>query len=632
MIEGNEQKPGLIRRFFSGIGWFLRSLRELLVNLVFLLFILVLLTAFWQKDVHKMPNDVALIINPAGILVDQLSYVDPMAYVLQGESDFPQETLVRDLTKTIKAAATDKHITSLVMQLDELEFGGVSKMLEVSAALKVFKASGKKIYIYGDSFSQDQYLLAAHADEIFLHPMGEVELTGFGVYRNYFKDALDKLEIDFHVFRVGEYKSAMEPFLRQDMSEQDRQSNLTWLNSLWGNYLQAVTTARGIKTDVIDRFINKNDEVLAAVKGNAAQAALNAGLITAIKGREETNEFLLNELGEDENGDYRGIDYRDYLAMGIKENKSENKVGLIVASGEIVDGEAPSGEIGGDTLAGFIREAIDDEAVKAVVLRVDSGGGSAFASEVIREQILALRETGKPLIISMGSVAASGGYWISADADEIWSTPTTLTGSIGIFGAFPTVQKSLQKLGINTDGVGTTTVAGGMRIDRALDPITERAIQSSVEFGYQQFIGVVSKGRNLQPAAVEAIAQGRVWSGADALSNKLVDKLGGLDEAIASAAKLASLDTYQVITIEETLDPRQLFLKEVMQSGAKIAATLGVKLGVSHSSTFAPLLKAAEESSAIKTWMTAMTKDFSQVLGFNDPRGLYLYCSTCKAP
>jgi protease-4 len=624
MIEGNEQKPGLIRRFFSGIGWFLRSLREFLVNLVFLLFILVLLTAFWQKDVHKMPNDVALIINPTGILVDQLSYVDPMAYLLQGESDFPQETLVRDLTKTIKAAATDKHITSLVMQLDELEFGGVSKMLEVSAALNVFKASGKKIYIYGDSFSQDQYLLAAHADQIFLHPMGEVQLTGFGVYRNYFKEALDKLEIDFHVFRVGEYKSAMEPFLRQDMSEQDRQSNLTWLNSLWGNYLQAVTTARGIKAEVIDRFINKNDEVLAAVKGNAAQAALDAGLITAIKGREETNEFLLNELGEDENGDYRGIDYRDYLAMGIKENKSENKIGLIVASGEIVDGEAPSGEIGGDTLAGFIREAIDDEAVKAVVLRVDSGGGSAFASEVIREQILALREAGKPLIISMGSVAASGGYWISADADEIWSTPTTLTGSIGIFGAFPTVQKSLQKLGINTDGVGTTAVAGGLRIDRALDPITERAIQSSVEFGYQQFIGVVAKGRSLQTTDVEAIAQGRVWSGADALSNKLVDKLGGLDEAITSAAKLASLDTYQVITIEETLDPRQLFLKEVMQSGAK--------LGVIPSSIFSPLIKASEQSTAIKTWMTALTKDVSQVLGFNDPRGLYLYCSACKAP
>jgi protease-4 len=632
MIEANSQKPGLIRRFFSGIGWFLRSLRELLVNLVFLLFILVLLTAFWQKDVHQIPTDVALIINPTGILVDQLSFVDPMAYLLQGESDLPQETLVRDLTKTIKAAATDKHIKALVMQLDELDFGGVSKMLEVAEALKVFKASGKKIYIYGDRFSQDQYLLAAHADQIFMHPMGEVELTGFGVYRNYFKEALDKLEIDFHVFRVGEYKSAMEPFLRQDMSEQDRQSNLTWLNSLWGSYLQAVTTARGIKAEAIAQFINKNDEVLAAVKGNAAQAALDVGLITAIKGREETNEFLLNELGEDENGDFRGIDYRDYLAMGIREKKSENKIGLIIASGEIVDGDAPSGEIGGDTLAGFIREAIDDETVKAVVLRVDSGGGSAFASEVIREQILALRETGKPLIISMGSVAASGGYWISADADEIWSTSTTLTGSIGIFGAFPTVQKSLQKLGINTDGVGTTAVAGGMRIDRALDPITERAIQSSVEFGYQQFIDVVSTGRNLQPAAVEAIAQGRVWSGADALGNKLVDKLGGLDEAIASAAKLASLDNYQVITIEETLDPRQLFLKEIMQSGAKIAATLGVKLGVTQATAFAPLINAAEHSSAIKTWMTAMTKDFAQVLGFNDPRGLYLYCSACKAP
>jgi protease-4 len=608
-------KPGIIRRCLSALGKLITWLRIILVNGVFLLTLLLMVVLFSSTELPSIPDRGALILNPQGKVVDQLSFTDPFKNLMGESNPEERETLLQDMIDAIVLAKDDERITSMVMELDYLAHAGISKMQELAAALAQFRASGKKIVAVGDHFSQDQYWLAAQADEVYMHPMGAVFIQGYGLYRNYFKSALEKLQINFHVFRVGEYKSALEPFIRQDMSPEAKLANRVWLQALWQQYQQTVAERRGIAAEDVQNYVDKIDQLLEKYHGNTATVAAAVGLIDGVKSRDQMRQYLIETVGvKDENGDYEGVGFEHYLWVRNYENHEQvfdKQVGLIVAKGMIVDGEQPAGTIGGDSLAALVRQAREDASVNAVVLRIDSGGGSAFASEVIRRELQLLKEAGKPLVVSMGSMAASGGYWIASVADEIWATPATITGSIGIFGAFPTVEKTIESLGISNDGVGTTKLAGGMRIDRPLSPIAQRAIQHSIEHGYRQFLETVAEGRAMPVVDVEKVAEGRVWSGVDARQLGLVDQLGGMAEAVASAASLAELgDNYGTLLIEPVLSPRELLIKQLM---GDVMAQTGL-------------------NSAIAAWVQPML-DSARLLGqLNDPKGVYLYCSVCVAP
>lgn len=613
-----KRRPGLIRRIFSGLWSLLDAMRRALLNLFLLAFIALVVAGLLSEEGPQVPDGGALIVNPAGELVDQISYVDPLSTLFNG-SNAPPETLLRDVIKAIDAAATDKRIKMIVLETDGLEHGGISKMQELGQALTRFREHGKAVIAVGDNFNQDQYWLAAQADQVFLNPMGEIMLQGYGVYTNYFKEALDKLQVTMHIFRVGTYKSAVEPFIRDSMSAEVKENHLAWLSALWQQYKSGVATRRGMAPEKIDEYVNKLDEIFAAQHGDAAKAALAWHLVDALKTREEANDFLIEQVGEDEDGYFRGIDFRDYLAANRSLNVASargDKVGVIVASGIILDGEQRAGQVGGDTLAGLIRQAQQDDSVKALVLRVDSEGGSAFASEIIRQALLSFQDSGKPLVVSMGSIAASGGYWISAGADEVWATPGTVTGSIGIFGAFPTLENSLAKLGIHTDGVGTTAMAGALRLDRPLDPAVGRAIQSGIDNGYRRFLQVVADGRDMKLEEVDSIAQGRVWAGSEAQNIGLVDELGSLNDAIKSAAEKAELKQFEPKWIEPQLSAPELVLQKL--SGAahgyfrRPDASARLFGAAAAWSPFKPLLRELEK---LSQW--------------NDPRAAYLYCGGC---
>ncbi len=598
------------RGFFSRLGAIIEGTRRWLINIVFVVFIGIVLTAVFTSVNISVPDGAVLIVAPQGVVVDQITAVDALTQL--SSSGLPTETLLSDLIETVDLATDDPRIEVMLLQLDELQHIGLSKTLELSESISRFRDSGKTVVATASHYDQDQYLLASFADQIFVHNMGGVGIEGFAVIRNYFFDAINKLKIRFHVFKVGSFKSAVEPLLRNDMSEAAKESNKAWLDQLWTVYRDTLISRRGISAEKFDYYVNHIDEVMAKVDGDAAQAALDYGLVDGIVSRPMLRTMLVERVGEDEEGVYKHVFYRDYLALSrsLRPGKPAG-VGVIVASGNIVDGTQPAGTIGGDSLASLIRQARRDKDVKAVVLRIDSGGGSAFASEVIRAELAQLQEVGKPLVVSMGSMAASGGYWIAAGADEIWATPATLTGSIGIFGAFPTVDEMLSGLGISTDGIGTSTVAGKLRPDMPLDPILERAIQSGIEHGYRRFISIVADGRNKLAEQVEPIAEGRVWSGIDAQQLGLVDELGGLKQAVASAAALAGLTDVRSRVLRLPLSPEEELMQLLLGSGM-------VKQMWQSSS---PVLSAL--NSVLPAW--------SSMLQLRDSRGLYAFCIACVA-
>jgi len=612
-----KERPGLIRRFFAGLWSMLDAIRRVLLNLLVLFVLVLIVIGLFSEKGPTVPDGGALIINPTGELVDQMSYVDPFSKLINGP-DVAPETLLRDVIKAIDAAAVDSRIKMIVLETDALDHAGISKMQELSQALARFREQGKSVVALGDNFNQDQYYLAAQADKVFLNPMGEVMLQGYGVYTNYFREALDKLQVTMHVFRVGTYKSAVEPFIRDGMSAEVKENHLTWLGALWQQYRAGIAARRGITPQRVDDYVNKIDQVFATSNGDTAQAALDWNLVDGLKTREEANDYLIEQVGEDEDGFFRGVDFRDYLLANrslLTPSSRSDKVGVIVASGIILDGEQRAGQVGGDTLAALIRQAQLDDKVKAVVLRVDSEGGSAFASEIIRQALLSFQDSGKPLVVSMGSIAASGGYWISAGADEVWATPGTITGSIGIFGAFPTVENSLAKLGVHTDGVGTTALAGAFRIDRPLDPAVGRAIQSGIDNGYRRFLQVVAEGREMKVEEVDRIAQGRVWSGNDAKEVGLVDELGSLDDAIKSAAERAELKHYEPQWIEPALTPTEVLLQKLSGAAQSYIGGSRVNAPLSGAAVWSPFRPLLRELGNLARW--------------NDPKAMYLFCGGC---
>lgn len=613
------EKPGLIRCFFRLIAGLLSAVR-VLVNLVFVLILVAVIMSFVQKDVQPLPEHAALKVAPGGFLVEQKTYVDPLTQILEQSSPADAETLIHDLIEAIDRAADDERITSLVMELDFLIGGGISKLEDIGDALARFKASGKTIVAVGDNYTQEQYYLASYADEIHLNPMGTVLLTGYGSYHSYLKEMLDKLRIHLNIFRVGTYKDAIEPFTRSNMSEASREHTTEWLNALWSVYTSRVEALRDLPADAINDYANNLGSKLAAHNGDTAALALSAGLVDKLSTRPQMMARLKQLAGIGEERGYNAIEVGRYLnherrLESLQTESAGNKIGLIVAKGAIFDGEQPAGTVGSDTLSELFIQAREDDQIKAVVLRVDSPGGSAFASEVIRQEILLTKQQGKPVVVSMGSVAASGGYWIAMGADEVLASPTTITGSIGVFGIIPTFEDSLDALGMQSDGVGTTALSDFYQLNRPMSPQAKQVVQAGVDHVYDRFLTIVAEATESTTDQVHQVAQGRVWTGAKALELGLVDELGGLKQAIESAAELAELDTYDVEEVSQPLDFREQLLQEIANGQVDALVSAVPK-------NWLP--------SSLVSHLYGISKKVEVMAQFNDPRGMYLNCFECQ--
>jgi len=596
--------------------------RRIAVNLIFIAIpIAIIVALLWSGP--TVPYGGALVVEPKGEIVEQLSSPTVSGLFEGAAREGNPETLLKDLLDAIQAAKDDKRIGSIYLNLTKMGSTGVTKLEDLRAALVEFRKSGKKVIAYSDEYQQGAYAVAAAADEVWLHPQGMVLLEGLGRFRNYYKEGIDKLEIDWHVYRVGEYKSAVEPFLRNGPSPEAREADLKWLSDLWSSWVDAVAASRKLKPADVRSYIDQMPQRLESAKGDIAKLALDSGLVDKLGQRDEVRARMIELAGEEKKENektFKQVSVSDYLeAKGgdrTGESGGGDAVAVIVAKGDILDGKQPAGKIGGDSTAALIRRARQDDKVKALVLRVDSPGGSSFASEVIRRELAVARKDGKKVVVSMGSLAASGGYWISTASDEIWASPSTITGSIGIFGMFPTVEKPLAKyLGVRVDGVGTTRFAG-IRPDRPLPAEVGRIIQLVVEKGYEDFLARVSEARKLTRDDVDRIARGRVWSGADAKERKLVDKLGGLKDALAAAADLAKLPKgYRVWYVEEEKTFKDWLAAKLMKSEASWARLLG--LGADRQTPpLPPVFRALQDQLA----------DTARLLSLRDPNGVYAYC------
>ncbi|TLS75814.1 signal peptide peptidase SppA [Mariprofundus erugo] len=529
-----------MRQFFSSLLRGLDGLRRILVNGLFLLIILAYVAIMLTLQ-PKVPNQAALIIDPHGPIVEELELPTPASLPLTGGLATSQ-TRLHDLTAAIKRATSDSRIRIMILKLDDMDRSSLPVLREVQQAIAAFRAAGKMVIATGPNYSQSQYYLAAAADTIFLHPMGYVGIEGFSVYRNYIRDALDRLHIQAEVFRAGKYKSAIEPLLRNDMSADDREANKALLDTLWSSYLQDIAAMRKLHPERLQAVLDAPASYLEAHHGSLAELAKAEGLVDELADAGAIEDYIAGAL-DIVAGNYPTIAFRDYLRAAVDNDKSEhkNRIGIITASGMILDGIQPAGSIGSDSMTSMLRRAARDPAIKAVVLRIDSPGGSAQASEMIRSEMIRLQKAGKPIVVSMGGAAASGGYWIATAADEIWAAPTTITGSIGAFGVMLNMQQGLESLGIHNDGFGTTAIAGGIRADRAMPAEMASVMQLSISDVYQRFVRIVAASRKLDENRVESIAEGRVWSGRDAKQIGLVDHLGSFDDAIAAAANLAAI-------------------------------------------------------------------------------------------
>jgi protease-4 len=603
----------IFSKLWSGVD----GVRKVL-HLIILLFIFSILIEALSSQAPSLPAKAALVIRPVGNLVDQLAG-DPYDRALQellGEEK-PQ-TLVQDVIDGLEYAKTDNRIKAVVLDLNGIRGGGLSKLQRIAGAIEEFRSSGKPVIANADFYGQGSYYLASRADEIYLHPDGIFFLRGFGAYLNYYKRLLDTLRVDWNVFRVGTHKSAPEPFIRDNMSDEERESMSSLLDQLWGDYKDDIVTARELEENTIDDLLANLVEYTETLNGDLAQMALDFGFVDGLLTREELRERIIEASGTeaDEDGDYPAAeldDYLDQMRLLKGDTEAEQNVAVVVASGEILHGSQPPGTIGGDSTANLLRRARFDDSVKAVVLRVDSPGGSAFASEVIRNEIEELKAAGKPVVASMSSVAASGGYWISMAADRIFASQYTITGSIGIFAMFPTFQRSLDAIGISTDGVGSTFWAGELRADREMSDEARTMIQLLIEKGYDDFISKVATHRGIDKPDVDTIAQGQVWTGADAFENGLIDEIGGVDAAVASAAELAELEEGQYGTkqFEKELSPGERLILDLL-GGAK---WLG----------FNPEGLAAKQSS-IERVADILEDAISPLLRLNDPKGVYSHC------
>ncbi len=605
-----------IAGFFKWTWRLLCFIRSLVLNLVFLLLVLVCVGIWSQLSSSPAESGQrALLLNITGVVVDKPSISNKLGVIgrqlFGANSDRLQENSLFDIVDVINQAKDDKNITGIVLDLKDFAGGDQPSMQYIGKALKAFRDAGKPVISVGESYSQGQYYLASFANKIWLSPQGTVDVHGFATNGMYYKTLLDKLKVSTHVFRVGTYKSAVEPFIRDDMSPAAREADSRWIGELWTNYLNTVSANRQIQPQQLFPGAQPMLDALTKLGGDTAQYALNAKLVDELGSPATVDKALIKQFGwSKKDKDYRAISLYDYPVD--KKPEPNGNIAVIFANGAIMDGEETPGNVGGDTTAAQIRDARLDTHVKAIVLRVNSPGGSVSASELIRSELEAAREAGKPVVVSMGGMAASGGYWISTPANYIIASPSTLTGSIGIFGVINTVENSLSAIGVNTDGVSTSPLAD-VSTTKALPPEVQQLMQLTIENGYKRFVGLVAASRKQTPEQIDKIAQGHVWTGEDAKANGLVDSLGDFDDAVAKAASLAKLSKPTLNLYQE--QPGMLDMVFSSMSGS-VRAMLPEAI---QAMLPAPLVQAA---SAVKA-------EGDKLAVFNDPQNRYAMCLNC---
>ncbi|MDN2701874.1 signal peptide peptidase SppA [Janthinobacterium sp. SUN100] len=597
-----------LRRGFGAFWRALDATRRAVINLIFLLIVIAILIAIFGGGAKPLAEKTTLVLDLQGPLVEETPGGVREAVLANVSGEVKKNVQLRDVLAVLDTAAKDKNIGSMVILLDELQGGGLASLREVAAGVERFRATGKKVTAWGSSYNQRQYLVAVKADEVFLHPMGGVMLEGFGRYRNYYRDALDKVGVTVNLLKVGTYKSAAEPFIANGPSEAAAEADRYLNNGLWTTYTTDVEKARKLPAGAIMQSIDALPALMTAAGGDLGKLSLDAKLVDGLKTRDELRQFMMARGAKNTEGtNFRQVNYTDYLAR-LRPVHIGDAVGVVIASGEIGDGIAPPGAIGGLSTSRLIRQAREDKSIKAVVLRVDSPGGSAFGSELIRRELELTRAAGKPVVVSMGNVAASGGYWISTSSDEVIADAATITGSIGVFAILPTADKVVEKLGVHTAGSPTTWLADAGNPLRPLDPRFAQVIQGSINHVYGDFLNLAAKARKTTPEKINEVAQGRVWTGLQAKERNLVDRIGSYGDALASAAKRANLGAdYRVTYLEqETSNVDRL----IGMFGSKAMASLGlgehVKLGLAGTGLPAD---AALGMAQDLSWLSGITRE-----------------------
>ncbi|MFZ6722653.1 signal peptide peptidase SppA [Undibacterium sp. Ji49W] len=580
--------------------------RRVILNLILLIILIMLAVGLFSGGPKKIEDKTALLLDLKGTLVEQNSGNARDTLLAEARGDVRRTTQLRDILWVLDQASKDPQISSVVLLLDDMSGTGLTMLREVAAAIDRFKASGKTVVAWGSSFDQRQYYLAAHASEVYLHPMGSVMMTGFGRYQNYYRDALDKLGVTVTVLKAGDYKSFGEPYVANAPSPEAAEAESFLYTALWKTYTTDVEKARKLPEGTIMNGINDLTQLLAAAGGDIAKLALNTKLVDGLKTRDELRELMLKRgIKDEQSKSFRQVAFDDYLARQ-KPKLFGDAVGVIIASGEISEGMAPPGSIGGLSTSSLIRKAREDDAIKAIVLRVDSPGGSAFGSELIRRELELTRKAGKPVVVSMGNVAASGGYWISMAADEVIADEATITGSIGVIAILPTADKAMDKLGVHTAGSPTTWLADPFNPLRPLNPRFAEVLQSSINHTYADFTGKAAAARKTTPEKINAVAQGRVWTGLQAKERGLVDTIGSYADALKSASTRAKLgNDYRISYIER--EPSR-FDRIFSIFGAKTAQILQDQFKVAVVPTGLPPAAAAQMLSDL-TWLSEINKE-----------------------
>lgn len=597
--------------------WSFLGLLRKVIGMASFLVVLVFLLSLFSSRLPTIHNNSVLIVDPQGQLVDQLQGDAYERAVNEVFGEITSEVLVDDVVEALYYAKNDPRITLIILRLDQLSGGGLSKLERIGIALDEVRESEKKIIAYADYYSQESYYLAARVNEIYLHPEGIFFPDGYSYYSNYYKDLINKIKVDWNIFRAGAYKTAVEPFIRNNMSAESMDSRSRIAGNLWNKYETDVISVRNLADKSISNYARDLLDDIEKEKTNVASIAYDMNLFDGLLTKDQVELQISEELNIAKvDFNEHTIAFNDYLAvMRLDENSVdyEDNIAIIVASGEILNGKQAPGLIGGESTAMLLKKALYDESIHGVMLKIDSPGGSAFASEQILEQVIALQAAQKPVVVLMGSVAASGGYWIAMSADKIFASPVTITGSIGVFAMFPTLQNSLAELGIYTDGSGTNQWSGSFRIDREMSSEVKRLVQSQVDYGYDEFINKVSKHRNIPKDTVRTVAEGQIWTGAEALDNGLIDALGGFNDALNEIEALTNLSEteYGLIYLQQEISPTESLAISFLNTLHSLDITF---------------LKSSSMSPAFDYLNSQIEQFMLPWLHFNDPKGLYAYC------
>ena len=597
--------------------WSFLGLLRKVIGMAGFLVVLVFLISLFSSRLPTIHNNSVLIVDPQGRLVDQLQGDAYERAVNEVFGEITNEVLVDDVVEALYYAKNDPRITLIVLRLDQLSGGGLSKLERIGIALDEVRESGKKIIAYADYYSQESYYLAARVNEIYLHPEGIFFPDGYSYYSNYYKDLIDKIKVDWNIFRAGAYKTAVEPFIRNNMSAESMDSRSRIAGNLWNKYETDVISVRNLSDKSISNYARDLLDDIEKEKTNVASIAYEMNLFDGLLTKDQVDLQISEELNIAKvDFNEHTIAFNDYLAvMRLDENSVdyEDNIAIIVASGEILNGKQAPGLIGGESTAMLLKKALYDKSIHGVMLKIDSPGGSAFASEQILEQIIALQAAQKPVVVLMGSVAASGGYWIAMSADKIFASPVTITGSIGVFAMFPTLQNSLAELGIYTDGSGTNQWSGSFRVDREMSSEVKRLVQSQVDYGYDEFINKVSKHRNIPKDTVRTVAEGQIWTGAEALDNGLIDALGGFNDALNEIEALTNLSEteYGLIYLQQEISPTESLAISFLNTLHSLDITF---------------LKPSSMSPAFDYLNSQIEQFILPWMRFNDPKGMYAYC------